>query len=406
MRPLSRYELRGELGRGASGVVYEAYDLRTSSLVALKTIEASVAESLYRLKREFRALADVQHPNLVRFGELASDGGQLFFTMEIVRGATFIAHVRPGASIAGLDPGDSEVVTLQPPSGDVPSSIISVEQPGTLDEARLRAALPQLVSALGALHDAGHLHRDVKPSNVLVAEDGRVVLLDFGLVTALRTTQDALDGDLEGTPAFMAPEQIDGSAVGPPADWYALGVMLFVALTGTLPFEGNVHGILEAKLTHASPRVRDRAPSAPADLADLCDALLDVNPAQRPKIREIRARLGMRADDLSSGHLRSADSANVFVGREAELEALGRAFDEVAERRRAELVVVEGEPGVGKSAVVHRFTTSLGARATILEGRCYEQETVPFKGIDAILDALSEHLVGLPESEARAIIAG
>src|SRR5437763_1079887 len=122
---LQRYRLGNVLGRGATGVVYEAYDARSDSVVALKTIEASNAESLYRLKQEFRSLADVQHPNLVRFGELSYEEGQWFFTMELVRGTNFLEHVRPGMR---------------------------------LDEARLRATLPQLVEAIAAIHDAGHAH--------------------------------------------------------------------------------------------------------------------------------------------------------------------------------------------------------------------------------------------------------
>src|SRR5438445_6946878 len=100
---LSRYEIRGVLGRGGTGVVYEAFDTKDQSVVALKTIESSVAENLYRLKHEFRSLADVQHNNLVRFGELSCEEGQWFFTMELVRGGSFIEYVRP------LDP---------PPQGD------------------------------------------------------------------------------------------------------------------------------------------------------------------------------------------------------------------------------------------------------------------------------------------------
>ncbi len=322
MGALSRYELRRELGRGGAGIVYEAYDPRTDSLVALKTIVATGPENLYRLKREFRALADVQHPNLVRFGELASEGGQWYFTMEVIRGTTFLDHVRPAATrdgpaaAAGADRDDVSYTTSGAASGvvSVVPEVVPFSPRGPLDEARLRAVLPQLVSALAAVHDAGHLHRDVKPSNVLVSHDGRLVLLDFGLVTALRAAERVQDGDLEGTPAFMAPEQIEGTGVGPATDWYAVGVMLFLALAGKLPFDGTLSEILEKKLTREAPSVRASVPRAPADLAALCASLLKMEASARPALAEIRARLGMRADESTSKLTRASEAT--FVGRE------------------------------------------------------------------------------------------
>src|SRR5687768_4568091 len=92
---LERYQIRRVLGRGGTGVVYEAFDTKTSALVALKAVESSVAESVFRLKHEFRVLTDVQHQNLVQFGELACESGKWFFTMELVAGSSFIDHVRP-----------------------------------------------------------------------------------------------------------------------------------------------------------------------------------------------------------------------------------------------------------------------------------------------------------------------
>jgi len=147
-----RFEILRPVGRGGMGVVYEALDRERGGRVALKTLQYASADGLLRFKNEFRALQDVQHPNLVRFGELIEDGGQWWLTMELVEGTPFVDHVRPG---------------------------------GRLDERRLRAALPQLAAALHALHAHRLVHRDVKPHNVLVSSAGRVVLLDFGLVAGV-----------------------------------------------------------------------------------------------------------------------------------------------------------------------------------------------------------------------------
>src|SRR4051812_15082043 len=135
-----RFEILRPLGRGGMGVVYEALDRERGVRVALKTLQHVSADGLLRFKTEFRALQGVQHPNVVRFGELIEDGGQWWLTMELVEGTAFVDYVRPG---------------------------------GRLDEPRLRAALPQLAAALRALHAHHLIHRDVKPHNVLVTAAGR-----------------------------------------------------------------------------------------------------------------------------------------------------------------------------------------------------------------------------------------
>src|SRR4029077_8633007 len=113
-----------------------------------------------------------------------------------------------------------------------------VRPEGSLDTEGLRSALVQLMSALEALHANGQVHRDVKPSNVLVRDNGSVKLLDFGLVTEAQSDDSQSEPTAVGTTAYVAPEQAAGRAVGPAADFYALGVMLYEALTGRLPFEG------------------------------------------------------------------------------------------------------------------------------------------------------------------------
>jgi predicted ATPase len=407
-----RYEIRGVLGKGGTGVVYEAYDSKDHTLVALKTIDAREAEHLYRLKHEFRALADVQHENIVRFGELSQEDGQWFFSMELVRGENVLEYVRPRAPGHRAEGGAVDATTtivrhLLPDSGDVAAADpISVRGDATFDEARLRSVLGQLASALSVIHEAGHVHRDVKPANVLVTGEGRVVLLDFGLVTALAERGRHPEPPwVVGTPAFMAPEHLEGETLGPDADWYAVGVILYLALTGTLPFDGSARDIFTAKREREPPPPHERAPGIPPDLDALCMDLLRRIPSERPREEAIRARLGIARDDAPRS-VGAGEAGAVFVGRDAEIGALGQALQQAVDARSARVVVVEGEPGIGKSSVVQHFLKTLPEGVLALSGRCYEQESVPFKGVDTMIDSLSEWLVARPDAEIDLLIAG
>jgi predicted ATPase len=377
----TRFEVRRELGQGGMGVVYEAYDHRLRSKVAIKRLKRIDGDALLGFKNEFRALADVEHPNLVRLGELYFEDGVWFFTMELVDGEDFLTYVRAGPE------------TRPPPAP-------------CFDEAKLRGALRQLASALAALHATGRVHRDVKPSNVLVEPSGRVVLLDFGLVddmhAGLRPAPSYVSG---GTPAYMAPEHALGGTIGPAADWYALGVMLYRALTGTHPHEGPADTLLYRKVTEeVDPPSRRRA-GIPLDLEALCVDLLAREPERRPTGAEVLIRLGaLHPDDPRA--LEVDPTMPEFVGRARELEVLGRALERTR-RGAPAAVVVEGEPGEGKTALVGRFlyqAQTVDPDLLVLRGRCYEQESLPFRAVDSVVDALSLHLDALPPEELEPLL--
>src|SRR5262249_21132069 len=159
--------VRGVLGRGGGGGGYEAYDAQDRTLVALKTIisplTGAAADDLLRLKQEFRSLADLHHPNLVRYGELSSERGPWCFTVEALRGKTFVDYVRPLGDFAGHEIARSEArLATSSPASEPSMANAFAPSPNRFDELRLRSALPQLVSALGALHASGRVHRDVK----------------------------------------------------------------------------------------------------------------------------------------------------------------------------------------------------------------------------------------------------
>ena len=203
-----RFAVELLLGRGGFGTVYQVYDRQRRAQVALKILHRADASALFRLKQEFRALADLSHPNLASLYELLSQGDLWFITMELVAGRTFTDFVRgelpehqlPAAPVLMDDDMETGV---RPPM--TPREFRPAVSPDTIE--RLEASLRQLALGLHYLHSAGKLHRDIKPSNVLVTNEGRVVLLDFGLVTERGGEAVDLGLEIVGTPLYMAPEQ-------------------------------------------------------------------------------------------------------------------------------------------------------------------------------------------------------
>ncbi len=336
-----RFIVMSRLGQGGMGVVYQVFDRRLGAVVALKTLLHMDPAAIYRFKQEFRALTDVSHPNLVTLHELISRDDRLFFTMELVEGMDLLAHLRGEG--AALDP------TITPDelakAGAAPAVMVRVNVPSAqpaaapVDLDRLRAAMRQLAEGVSALHTAGKLHRDLKPSNVLVTPAGRVVILDFGLVSdRTRGARDATaDGSIMGTPAYMAPEQAAGRRARPASDWYAVGVILYEALTGAWPFTGSVLQIVFRKQQEDPPPPRALAPGIPDDLNDLCVALLRRDPDERPGGEEVLRRLGSLPRAPAADVLPSQPSR--FVGRAPELResgggAAGRAGGSLRARAR------------------------------------------------------------------------
>jgi eukaryotic-like serine/threonine-protein kinase len=399
LAPAARFELVRLLGEGGMGVVYEAIDRERGTRVALKTLRNMTAESLAVLKREFRAMQDLHHPNLVSLGELVSEGDHWFFTMELVNGGEFLDHVRwrPLLAESGPDfrPSEQSMAAAATVTFDPADPLMPL-----FDDARLRNALGQLAGALCALHAAGLVHRDIKSSNVRVTADGRAVLLDFGLVIGTSSDTGSTQ-QIAGTPAYMAPEQAASAMVGPEADWYALGALLFEALTRRLPFDGSLIDVMARKQKELPPAPGTLAPGVPDDLNELCTALLNVDPSARPKGQDVLRVLGCASAERSASGTHTQTAA--FVGRVAELDTLMAAFRE-SRRGQPVTVIVEGESGVGKSALVRRFAQMVTLEvpdAVVLGGRCYERESVPYKAFDGVVDALSRLLTRLGKEAAR-----
>ena len=431
-----RFSIKRRLGAGAMGVVYEAFDRERDVPVALKVLRQVTADGILYFKHEFRALQDIQHPNLVNLGELFEAEGQWFFTMDLVDGVSLLSYVRGGDTrrtpVTGPPDGDLQDVqpTVSPqadlsPCTDAVTSKVSMTDsappalspapvrehallPREYDEARLRRVLRQLASGIHALHCADKIHRDIKPSNILVTRDGQVVILDFGVIAELVDGRPRTDIGVAGTVSYMAPEQATGKGVGPASDWYSVGVVLYAALTGRLPFVGEERDVLEQKQRRTPARPSTIVAGVPKDLDLLCTQLLSPTPLGRPVGEELLARVGsaVPTDSGAFSAVQDLGTSVPFVGRQAELDFLHTAFDE-SRQGQTVIAFVYGESGVGKSALVERFLDEVGSKAEdplVLTGRCYERESVPFKAVDGLIDDLSRYLIKLPQVDATALL--
>ncbi|MEY4578031.1 MAG: hypothetical protein RL701_2734, partial [Pseudomonadota bacterium] len=387
----ARYEFLRQLGTGGNGSVYLALDHETGERLALKKLLRIDQKSVLRLKREFRALADLDHPNLVKLYDLWHGRDGWFLIMEYVEGVDLNTLLAPKPVENTTASFELAVDTAQDTQLPRPS------------RPELIAVFRQIVLGVQALHAAGLLHRDLKPSNVIVAGE-RVVVLDFGLVRDMTDAEQAvtLAGTVTGTPAYMAPEQASAAPLSEAADWYAVGVMLYEALSGRLPIDSpRVLELLHAKqMRDATPLAPD--PELPEDLAALCMALLRRNPATRPHGPEISARLAAlsaarrsqpaKLPEHGRATQRTSTPKVVLYGRSHEVAQLRAAL----ERSRESGVVVHlhGNSGSGKSALLEHFLAELEERSDVivLRGRCYEREAMPFKAIDGVIDALVRHL--------------
>nr|WSZ96415.1 protein kinase [Streptomyces sp. NBC_00857] len=254
-----RYELSALIGQGGMGQVWTAYDQRLDRRVAVKLLRpdrmaaASGAEEMRRrFVRECRVTAQVDHPGLVTVHDAGGDGDDLFLVMQYVEGVDLAEH------IAGHAP---------------------YPWPWAVSVAA------QMCAVLAAVHAVPIVHRDLKPRNVMVKPDGTLTVLDLGVASVIDTDTTRLThtGTPIGSPAYMAPEQAMGGAVGPYTDLYALGVLLHELLSGDVPFAGSTAlGVLHRHLYEAPEPVRRQRPEVPEPLEALVLRLLAKDPQHRP----------------------------------------------------------------------------------------------------------------------------
>ncbi|MCG8424090.1 MAG: protein kinase [Proteobacteria bacterium] len=423
-----------KLGEGGMGVVYEAYDRQREMLVALKVLRSVDAASIYRFKREFRALSDLSHPNLVVFYELVSEDDDWGLTMELVDGLDFISYVRgvsmpdkptpqipsPGGEATAVDEATRTSITRQhtpvrafpavryTDSGLAMPEALRPVVGDIVDLQRLKDALKQLAQALDTLHAAGIVHRDLKPSNILVTRHGRVVLMDFGIIAEMRRPTDpGLSGSLIGTPTFMSPEQALGRSPTAATDWYSFGVTMYISLTGRRPFEGTRKEVLQFKQRLDPTPPGELVAGVPLRLETLCMQLLSRDPEQRPDGVEVLSRLGAdtpRPPFLSD--VTMAAGTDAFVGRERELERLYEIFDEVRDGG-ARVAAVEGPSGIGKTSLIEHFVAELkasGHAGVVASARCHERESLTYRAFDGVMDDVTQYLLTMSEDERASLM--
>ncbi len=284
-RALGPYELYEPLGSGGMGIVHLAHDPRMNRLVAIKKVPGWLAQSekaRARFEREVKAVAQLRHPHIVPVYDVGEDEESPYFVMEFVKGSTLalvLDKIRETKETVESLTTQHLVAALGGPPHPVPAP---------WGQAYVQAVAHLTLEVAQALHHAhqhGIVHRDVKPSNVLVRSDGRGLLFDFGLARVDDQEPLTLTGDFTGTPHYMAPEQVAGRAElagDPRADVYSLGVTLFELLTLRRPFEGSSTASIFRQIQSASvPLPRKFNPLIPKDLETICLTAMEKNPDKR-----------------------------------------------------------------------------------------------------------------------------
>ena len=267
-----RYRLVRRIASGGMGTVWEAEDAVLHRPVAVKVLSdafSSDSEFVERFRREARAAAGLAHPDVARVFDYGEDDGTQFIVMELVAGETLAARLSRGP----IDPDEAVRITQR------------------------------VAEALQAAHDAGVVHRDVKPGNIMLTPSGRVKVMDFGIAAAAWDAPITVTGTTLGTAFYISPEQAAGKKATPASDVYSLGIVLYEMLTGRPPFTGKIPvAVAAAHLNAPTPNVRGASPSVPEHVALACERALSKDPAKRPSSAGAFAAM-LRSADIDTAEL-------------------------------------------------------------------------------------------------------
>ncbi|MGH2748006.1 MAG: protein kinase domain-containing protein [Actinomycetota bacterium] len=292
---LDRYVLEDRLASGGMGTVWAATDERLGRRVAVKELKEDLASDprfVERFRREARAVAALSHPNIANVFDYGEDDGRHFIVMELIEGRDLSRILREDGP---LDPNRSIHIAIQ------------------------------MLDALGHAHSAGVIHRDVKAANVIVTEDERVKVTDFGIARAVGDSTLTATGSVLGTAHYISPEQASGDRITPSSDLYAAGIVLYEMLTGSLPFTGD--SPIAVAMRHVSddiPAPSERNPDVPRELDAVVARAVQKRPADRfGDAGEMRAALA-----ALTGEAGSPTTAVMGAGGAAPTERLGPAGTE------------------------------------------------------------------------------
>ena len=373
--------MKSFLGEGGKKRVYLGHDSKLDSDVAIAVIktEGLDAEGVTRIRREGQAMGRLRdHPHVVTVLDIGDEGGQPYIVMEYMEG------------------------------GSLDDLLQQAEHRRLPMEQALRIA-EQVCQALEHAHSRGIIHRDLKPGNVWLTQDRTAKLGDFGLAVALDRSRLTQAGMIVGTANYMPPEQAVGGEVTPRSDLYSLGCVLYEMVAGRPPFLGDdTLAVISQHINTAPVAPTWHTPEVPRALEALIMRLLAKAPDERPESASAAAEELRRisehpteetlAPPLAATDVRGVDWGR-FVGRQEELDQLKGALENALSGRGA-LVMLVGEPGIGKTRLAEEFGVYASLRgAQVLTGRCYEGEAaLPYR---PFVEAFREYVRGRADTELR-----